>query len=359
MPPQKRPTSVSAERQARLLDVSGDSDEREHGLNDRRCQSAAVAVVASLLVVFAAATAAAAPAIPVVFDTDIGTDIDDTWALALILRSPELDLKLVLSDTGDTRLRARIAAKLLQAAGRDDVPVAIGVAGSSVLPIGQAPWVEGYDLEDYPGPVYEDGVEALIDVVRSSPEPITILAVGPVPNLEEALRRAPDLAGRVRVVAMSGSVDRGYVGKPTPDAEYNVSADSDAARAMYEAEWDLLIAPLDTAGQVQLKGDVYQRLIEADDALVKAILENYRIWAPTFRWADHDPDRESSVLYDALAVALAYDDSFCRIEEVRLEVTDDGFTRRSSRGSPVRVALEWKRERREFEEFLVDRLLGR
>ena len=325
-------------------------------MNDRRVRSSAVAVI--LLAVVGAAAAEGAPVIPVVFDTDIGTDIDDTWALALILRSPELDLKLVLSDTGDTRLRARIAAKLLQVAGREDVPVGIGVTGSSDLPIGQAPWVEGYDLEDYPGPVYEDGVEALIDVVRSSPEPITILAVGPVPNLEEALRRAPDIASKARVVAMSGSVDRGYVGKLTPDAEYNVRADSGAARTMYEAGWDLLIAPLDTAGQVQLKGDLYQRLVEADDALVKAILENYRIWAPTFRWADHDPDRESSVLYDALAVALAYDDSFCRIEEVRLQVTDDGFTRRSSSGSPVRAALGWKKERSEFEELLVDRLLN-
>ena len=312
---------------------------------------------ASLLFVLAVEATAAAGAIPVIFDTDIGTDIDDTWALALILRSPELDLKLVLSDTGDTRLRARIAARFLQVAGRDDVPVGIGVAGSSALPIGQAPWVEGYALEDYPGRVHEDGVGALIDVVRSSAEPITILAVGPVPNIEEALKRAPDIASKVRVVAMSGSVDRGYVDKPTPDAEYNVRADSGAARSMYEAGWDLLIAPLDTAGQVQLKGDLYQRLVLSDDALVKALLKNYRIWAPSFRWGDHDPRVESSVLYDALAVALSFDDSFCRIEEVPLEVTDEGFTRRSSEGSAVRVALEWKRERTEFEEFLVDRLL--
>ena len=90
---------------------------------------------------------------------------------------------------------------------------------------------------------------------------------------------------------------------------------------------------------------------------VKALLENYRIWAPSFRWGDHDPQVESSVLYDALAVALSFDESFCRIDEVGLEVTDEGFTRRSSTGSAVRVALEWKKERGEFEEFLVDRLL--
>ena len=295
---------------------------------------------------------------PVIFDTDIGTDIDDTWALALILRSPELDLKLVVSDSGDTRLRARIAAKLLDVAGRTDVPVGVGVEGSSALPIGQAPWVDDYELDDYPGTVHEDGVAALIDIVRRSPETVTILAVGPVPNLEEALRRAPDVAQKARVVAMSGSVDRGYVGKQTPDPEYNVKANVKASRAMYEAPWKLLIAPLDTAGQVQLKGDLYRRVLESDDPLVVAVLENYRIWAPTFRWARHDPYTESSVLFDALAVALAYDESFCSIEDIRLLVTDDGFTSRDSEARSVAVALDWKRPRSDFESFLVDRLLA-
>ena len=297
-----------------------------------------------------------AASIPVVFDTDIGTDIDDTWALALILKSPELDLKLVVSDTGDTRVRAEIAAKFLEVSGRGDVPVGIGLQGEPSLPIGQASWVEDYDLSEYPGRVHEDGVQALIDVVRGSSEPVTILAVGPVPNLGEALRRAPDIAGRARVVAMSGSVDLGYVGKEEADAEYNVRAAPAAARAMYEAEWDLLIAPLDTAGQVQLKGELYQRLLEVDTPMVGALLENYRIWAPGFRWARHDPAVESSVLYDALAVALAYDPSFCRIEKVALEVTDDGFTRRSEGAREVGAALGWNRQRQEFEEFLVDRL---
>ena len=56
-------------------------------------------------------------------------------------------------------------------------------------------------------------------------------------------------------------------------------------------------------------------------------------------------------------MALSFDESFCRIDEVGLEVTDEGFTRRSSTASAVRVALEWEKERGEFEEFLVDRLL--
>jgi purine nucleosidase len=63
----------------------------------------------------------------VLLDTDIGDDIDDALALALILRSPEIELQGVTTVFGDTQLRARLAAHLLQVFGREDVPVAIGI----------------------------------------------------------------------------------------------------------------------------------------------------------------------------------------------------------------------------------------
>src|SRR5471032_934954 len=69
---------------------------------------------------------AAAARTPVILVTDIGTDIDDSWALALALRSPELDVKLVLTDPADTVYRADVAAKFLEAAGRADIPIGIG-----------------------------------------------------------------------------------------------------------------------------------------------------------------------------------------------------------------------------------------
>jgi hypothetical protein len=82
--------------------------------------------------------------IPVILDTDIGDDIDDTWALALLLRSPELDVKLVTTATGDTTYRAQIVARLLEVAGRTDVPVGIGPAGPLRTPPRQTAWIEGY-----------------------------------------------------------------------------------------------------------------------------------------------------------------------------------------------------------------------
>ena len=84
--------------------------------------------------------------IPVILDTDIGDDIDDTWALALMLKCPELDVKLVVSDTGDTTYRAKIIAKMLEVAGRTDIPVGVGSLLEGRRAVPQGPWVEGYRL---------------------------------------------------------------------------------------------------------------------------------------------------------------------------------------------------------------------
>jgi inosine-uridine nucleoside N-ribohydrolase len=191
---------------------------------------------------------------PVVFDTDIGTDIDDSWALAQMLRSPELEVKLVLTATGDTRYRASIAAKFLEAAGRTDVPIGIGV--NQKMPDGTRnlePWIAGFDLAKYRGTVHADGVAALIDLVMHSTEPVTIIAVAPVPNLAEALKREPRIAERCRLVGMHGSFDRGYGNSVQPAAEYNVKDQPQAFRAVFSAPWrDILITPLDTCGTIEI-----------------------------------------------------------------------------------------------------------
>ena len=73
-----------------------------------------------------AATIHAAP-IPVILDTDIGDDIDDTWALVMLLGMPQMDLKLVVTDYGNTPERTRLVAKILQRLGRTDVPIGTGI----------------------------------------------------------------------------------------------------------------------------------------------------------------------------------------------------------------------------------------
>jgi len=202
--------------------------------------------------------------IPVILDTDIGGDIDDTWALVMMLKSPEFDVKLVTSDSGNDTYRARLIAKLLEVAGRTDVPVGIGCRPGD-KPGRQSAWVGDYDLSKYPGTVHEDGVGAIIDAVRDCDGPMTLAAIGPVPNLPEVLDRAPDVADKARFVGMHGSVRRGYGGSKKLSAEYNVRAAPKALQKVFAAPWEITITPLDTCGIVRLEGERFEKVYRSKD----------------------------------------------------------------------------------------------
>ena len=101
-------------------------------------------------------------AVPVILDTDIGDDIDDTWALAMMLRSPYLDVRLFTGDAGKAVYRSKLIAKMLTIAGRTDVPVGLGIDDMPEGGRAQMPWIEDYNLDDYPGEICADGVDAMI-----------------------------------------------------------------------------------------------------------------------------------------------------------------------------------------------------
>jgi inosine-uridine nucleoside N-ribohydrolase len=315
----------------------------------------------ALLLPLAGAAGPPAPK-PVIIVTDIGTDIDDSWALALALRSPELDLKLVLTDPPDTRYRAQVVAKLLEAAGRGDVPIGIGDSHGPTADDNKTltPWTAGYDLGKYPGRVLEDGVAALIDVIEKSPGPLTIVAIGPVPSLALALKRAPGIAAKCRFVGMYGSFDAGYDGGP-PAAEFNVKVDPVGLRAVLAAPWrDVLLTPLDTCGLVSLRGERYHAIwCATGDPLLRALVASYCVFAPRQNWMNCDFfTTRSTTLFDCVAVYLACSEDLVETETIAFEITDDGFTRRSANGPlKARVALRWK-NRDGFEAQLAGRLLG-
>jgi inosine-uridine nucleoside N-ribohydrolase len=294
--------------------------------------------------------------IPVILDTDIGDDIDDTWALAMLLQSPELALKLVVSDTDDTRYRARIIARLLEVAGRTDVRVGVGIRQSEV-PGRQQQWVSGYRLASYPGPVLEDGVQALIDTIMASPEPVTLICIGPVPNIAAALDREPRIADRARLVGMHGSLRKGYGGSAETAAEYNVRADPEACRLMFEAPWDVTITPLDTCGLVRLAGEDYAAVRDSARPLARAVMENTRIWAAAMGLPAGEIEKASSVLFDTVAVYLAFSEELLVIEKLGVCVTDNGFTLIDETARRLRCATAW-RDLPAFESFVSKRILG-
>jgi inosine-uridine nucleoside N-ribohydrolase len=290
----------------------------------------------------------------VILTTDIGDDIDDTWALGFLLKCQELDLKLVVGDYGKREYRAKLLAKFLQAAGRSKIPIGMGIDGEPRGDGPQGAWLKDYDLGSYPGRVHPDGVQAMIDTVMRSRDPVTIIAIGPMPNVAAALEREPRIAKVARFVGMYGSVRKGYGGSTTPSLEWNVKANPKACQKAFTAPWPMTITPLDTCGVVKLDGDRYRRVRDSRDPIASTIIENYRIWSQANK-APNEAETHSSVLFDTVAVYLAFSQNFCTMERLGIRVTDDGSTLIDKHAKRVDVATDWK-SLDGYLDFLVSRL---
>ena len=237
----------------------------------------------TLLLCFATATA---KPIRVILDTDIGSDFDDSFALALILSRPDVyDVKLVQCSTYNTTIRAQIAAKMLTDMMRLDVPIGVGrYTGEYVYP--QYSIAKNYTLEDFAaaGGNYSYGTTAMRNLMASATaaDPVYIIEIAPATSLGDVLAVEPHLAANCVAVAMSGSVYKGY-GHDGIDAEYNVVRDIAAAQFMYNSTWliPLVTAPLDTTIFQQWNGAIYASFVLANDtehAIVSSLMANYQAW---------------------------------------------------------------------------------
>src|SRR5262249_3713119 len=161
-------------------------------------------------------------------------DVDDAYALALITKSPELKLLGVTTVSGDAVARARLAAKLLAAAGPrwERVPV---YAGTSTAPqyMAQCDWAKGFTSSS----LHESGgVDFLREQINAQPGKITIIAVGELTNVAALLASEPGIAARIKAIAlMGGSVKRGYAPNSAPEAEWNIKCNAAAARAVFSS----------------------------------------------------------------------------------------------------------------------------
>ena len=292
-----------------------------------------------------ACSAASLPgAIPVIFDTDIGGDIDDTWALVMLLKNPRFDVKLITTTYGAADYRAKLIAKMLTIAGRSDIPIGLG-EGGLVGSGGQHAWVDDYSLSDYHGQICQDGVGAVIDVIDRSPQPVTVISTGPAETMSAVLDRSPETASKAALVGMYGSIRKGYYGGAVC-AEWNVGSDSAAAGHVLSAPWrETSITPLDTCGLVDLSGERFETLKRSSDPCVQALLENYCIWK-------NERDgmmgtvgqlQASSLLCDTAAIYLADPGNkpLVQMEDLPILVTDDGFTQIDASGHRMSVATAW------------------
>ena len=190
----------------------------------------------------------------IIFDTDIGTDVDDCLALALVLGSPEIRLEAVTCVYGDVELRSRIVAQQLALHGTTGVPIALGAR--ETLMRQRAIYWEGHEgvgllhPDGRPaGVVDEHAVDLIVRTVMAHPGEITILAIGPLTNIALALSREPRIAQAAAGFVLMGGVARGPDTLRLPVAEHNIVCDPEAAP---RSAWCRSMSPRASASAMQM-----------------------------------------------------------------------------------------------------------
>jgi pyrimidine-specific ribonucleoside hydrolase len=284
-------------------------------------------------------------ATPILIDTDLAAD--DIVALTYLDSHPDVDLLAVtVSGTGEVRCPrgADVARGLLALMDRADVPVACGRSvPSSAWRQFPEPWRNAADnawglmLEVVTPPEQRaTAVDVMIDAIGSSPVPVTVLVLGPMTNLAQALDSDPDLIGNVeRVVIMGGAVD--VPGNVYPDgaseplaAEWNFYIDPAAAAAVVDSGVPITLVALDATNAVALGEDLVDRLAANDTNEATArVLQLFGLYPPEYLW---DP---------LAAIAAAEPDMVPgQAAEIEVVLTGDaaGQTLRQSGGSAVELA---------------------
>ncbi len=283
--------------------------------------------------------------IPIILDSDIGTDIDDAFALALALTSPEIDLRGVTTVSADAHTRALIACRMLSAVGRDDVPVAAGRRPRDI-PEEKGQYRYGLESPSPKRPVPELAPEFLFKQVKKNPGVLTLVAVGDLTNIARLITDHPEAKPWIkRIVIMGGTVRVGYNGKPPVVWEWNIRSDIKGAQTVFTSGVPLVVAPLDATTMVKLEQPMRERIFGSGTPLAAALITLYKLWGKT-----------TPTLFDPVAVTLSFNESFCKMEELRLEVDNEGFTREVAGKANARVATSIRTD--DYLQWYVEHVAG-
>ena len=171
---------------------------------------------------------------------------------------------------------------------------------------------------------------------------MTIIAIGPLTNIAEFIRRAPELVSRTSIVAMAGSISKKHNFIDGTIAEFNILQDIAAAQKVFSAPWHkFTLTPLDSCGGVVLDGNDYLKVKRSKSSLNLELMNSYKHFIKTRPEAKFDFDTSSSILYDTVAVHLAYSDKELVTEQLPLLVDNDGFTKIDPLGNIIDVAIGW------------------
>lgn len=297
-----------------------------------------------------AAKPGAAPQM-VIIDTDIGDDIDDAFALALALKSPELKILGVTTTFGNTEMRARLLDRYLQAVGRNDIRVFAGPLTKTDNLMTQAAYAK-----HSPEKKHGDGAEFILRTAREHPGQVMLIGIGPLFTVQAAIERDPAAFRKLkRVVIMGGSVYRGYgldaQGRPKPpEPEWNIDRDPAGARALLASGVPVFMMPLDST-QVPLDMKGREAIFAHGSPLTDQLTLLYHQWMGGT--PSHSP---TPTLFDPVAVTYTLRPELCPAKPMHIEVDDRGTTIPGEGKPNAHVCLQ--SDEKGFLDLLLKRLTG-
>jgi len=262
----------------------------------------------------------------VIIDTDPG--VDDALALLLAMRSPELKIEAITPVAGNVPLELTLpnALRLVEIAGRTDIPVAAGARVPLVRRLVTATYAHGENglggavfPEPTTKPVAEPAAEYIRRVVRKYPHEVTLITLGPLTNVATALNADPELAGMVRgLTMMGGSLSGGNI---TPAAEFNIYVDPEAARIVFQSGIPITMVGLDVTRKTSLTEEHVRALEAAQNPVSQAAAKIGR------NAINHNRERGFLVgpnMHDSLAVAAFLDPTILKWQDYYVDVETTG-----------------------------------
>jgi len=288
----------------------------------------------------------------VIIDTDPGTD--DAFALLLAMRSPELKIEGITPVSGNVPLELTLpnALRMVEIAGRTDIPVAAGAKVPLVRRLVTAEYAHGNNglagtvfPEPKIKPVAEPAAELIRRVVRSHPGEVTLITIGPLTNVANALLGDDQLAPMVKsVVMMGGSLSGGNI---TPSAEFNVYVDPEAARVVFQSGIPVTMVGLDVTRKTALTWDYVRTLESSADPVGQAAA---KIARNTMEMDEKAGYATGQKMHDSLAVAALLDPYLMRFEKFYVDVETSGelsageTVAYSPYSGDLRKTLEWEKQ---------------
>lgn len=267
----------------------------------------------------------------IIIDTDPG--IDDAMAIFFALKSPELDV-LGLTSTfgnGHTPLTTLNALRLLEIAGRPDVPVARGTDHALIADFDDpGAIVHGDDGQGNlhlpppsTQPVRESAAEFIVESVLAHPDEVTLVAIGPLTNLALALRLEPQIAQKTAGVVLMGG-NAFTQGNISPAAEANIYHDPEAADVVFGAAWDVTMVGLDVTHQVYLSPEEILRYGQASNPLAQHISKILPFYQAFYKQIY---GFEGIYVHDSTAIAYLIKPDAFQTERLPVRVETQGFSR--------------------------------